>query len=285
MHVLSLFDGISCGHAALDACGIKDVIYYASEIDPYAIAVTQKNYPDTIQLGSVTDVHASDLPKIDLMIGGSPCQGFSNAGKRKNFDDPRSRLFWEYVRILKETKPKYFLLENVCMKKEWRDAISDALGVQPIMIDAALVSPAVRRRLYWTNIPNIQQPADKGITFGDIREHGVPDGTIYYSDKAWNWIHNHEKRTGKQLRIIQDGDKMQMLEASMGKKYSSQRFFGIEDEYGVRYITVTEAERCMGLPDGYTAACSNTQRYKQLGNGWCVPVIAYLFSHLPENMK
>ena len=177
MHVLSLFDGISCGHAALDACGIKDVTYYASEIDPYAIAVTQKNYPDTIQLGSVTDVHASDLPKIDLMIGGSPCQGFSNAGKRKNFNDPRSRLFWEYVRILKEVKPTYFLLENVCMKKEWRDAISDALGVQPIMIDAALVSPAVRRRLYWTNIPNIQQPADKGITFGDIREHGVPDGT------------------------------------------------------------------------------------------------------------
>lgn len=280
MNVLSLFDGISCGHVALMRGGCSVDSYFASEIDENAIKVTQNNFPETKQLGDVQQVHATDLPKIDLLIGGSPCQGFSNAGKRKNFDDPRSRLFWEYVRILEETQPKYFLLENVVMKQEWQDVISEAVGVQPIMINSALTSAAVRKRLYWTNIPDIEQPEDYGITFGDVREHGHPNDNMYYTDKAMDWIRRHEARTGKKLRIIGNNDKMQMLEASMFKKYSAQRFFGIQDTYGLRYITPLECERCMNVPDGYTACISNTARYKALGNGWEVNTITHIFRHM-----
>lgn len=286
INVLSLFDGISCGHIALDKAGISINKYYASEIDKYAIKVTNKNYPETINLGDVTTVSGELFTeKIDLLIGGSPCQGFSQAGKMKNFDDPRSKLFWEYVRILQEVKPKYFLLENVVMKQEWQDIISEALGVKPIMIDSSLTSAATRKRLYWTNIPGVGQPEDLGITFGDIRERDVQEGSIYYTDKGLDWIRRHEKRTGKTLRIIGDSDKMQMLEASMYKKYSSQRFFGIEDTHGLRYITVTECERCMNVPDGYTDCCSNTQRYKQLGNGWEVNTITYIFRTLKNVLE
>ena len=286
INVLSLFDGISCGHIALDKAGIPINKYYASEIDKYAIKVTNKNYPETINLGDVTTVSGELFTeKIDLLIGGSPCQGFSQAGKMKNFDDPRSKLFWEYVRILQEVKPKYFLLENVVMKQEWQDIISEALGVKPIMIDSSLTSAATRKRLYWTNIPGVGQPEDLGITFGDIRERDVPEGSIYYTDKGLDWIRRHEKRTGKTLRIIGDSDKMQMLEASMYKKYSSQRFFGIEDTHGLRYITVTECERCMNVPDGYTDCCSNTQRYKQLGNGWEVNTITHIFRILKNVLE
>ena len=286
INVLSLFDGISCGHIALDKAGIPINKYYASEIDKYAIKVTNKNYPETINLGDVTTVSGELFTeKIDLLIGGSPCQGFSQAGKMKNFDDPRSKLFWEYVRILQEVKPKYFLLENVVMKQEWQDIISEALGVKPIMIDSSLTSAATRKRLYWTNIPGVGQPEDLGITFGDIRERDVQEGSIYYTDKGLDWIRRHEKRTGKTLRIIGDSDKMQMLEASMYKKYSSQRFFGIEDTHGLRYITVTECERCMNVPDGYTDCCSNTQRYKQLGNGWEVNTITHIFRTLKNVLE
>ena len=286
INVLSLFDGISCGHIALDKAGIPINKYYASEIDKYAIKVTNKNYPETINLGDVTTVSGELFTeKIDLLIGGSPCQGFSQAGKMKNFDDPRSKLFWEYVRILQEVKPKYFLLENVVMKQEWQDIISEALGVKPIMIDSSLTSAATRKRLYWTNIPGVGQPEDLGITFGDIRERDVQEGSIYYTDKGIDWIRRHEKRTGKTLRIIGDSDKMQMLEASMYKKYSSQRFFGIDDTHGLRYITVTECERCMNVPDGYTDCCSNTQRYKQLGNGWEVNTITHIFRILKNVLE
>ena len=286
INILSLFDGISCGHIALDKAGIPINKYYASEIDKYAIKVTNKNYPETINLGDVTTVSGELFTeKIDLLIGGSPCQGFSQAGKMKNFDDPRSKLFWEYVRILQEIKPKYFLLENVVMKQEWQDIISEALGVKPIMIDSSLTSAATRKRLYWTNIPGVGQPEDLGITFGDIRERDVLQSSIYYTDKGIDWIRRHEKRTGKTLRIIGDSDKMQMLEASMYKKYSSQRFFGIEDTHGLRYITVTECERCMNVPDGYTDCCSNTQRYKQLGNGWEVNTITHIFRILKNVLE
>ena len=289
---MSLFDGISCGRVALEKAGKQIETYFASEIDKYSEKVAKMNYPDTVEIGDVTKVSYIDgilytgngnyeVPKIDMVIGGSPCQGFSNAGKKKNFDDPRSRLFWEYVRILDEVKPTWFLLENVVMKKEWSDIITEALGVSPVMIDSALVSAAHRRRLYWTNISEqIGQPADKGITFGDIRERNVPEGTIYYSQNGLAWIKRQEERTGKKLRIIGDKDKMQMLEASMYKKDSSQRFFGIEDTYGIRYITVRECERCMGLPDGYTSVVSNTQAYKQLGNGWNVDTIVHIFGYI-----
>ena len=285
MNVASLFDGISCGHVAFDRAKIPVETYVASEIDKFAIKVTQHNYPKTIQIGNVETLDYEYLRNIgiDILIGGSPCQGFSYSGKRLNFDDPRSRLFFKYVEAKNTLQPKYFLLENVVMEKWCQDIISEKLGVQPIMIDSQLVSGAIRRRLYWTNIPVTSMPEDKHITFGDIRERNVPLNNMYYSEAAMDWIHRHEQRTGKRLRIIGDNDKMQMLEASMYKKYSSQRFFAIEDTHGLRYITPLECERCQTLPDNYTACVSNTQRYKQLGNGWTVDVIAFILSFIPEH--
>jgi len=173
MNVLSLFDGMSCGQIALNRSFVNYNNYYASEIDSHAINVTQYNYPQTIQLGDVTKIKGSDLPKIDFLIGGSPCQGFSQAGNRLNFDDPRSKLFFDFVRILKETNPKYFLLENVKMKKEYEDTITSYMGVEPISINSNLVSAQNRKRLYWTNIPMVDQPKDKGIVLKDIVEDGL----------------------------------------------------------------------------------------------------------------
>lgn len=211
MNVLSLFDGISAGQVALERSGIKVDNYFASEIDKYAIKVTMKNYPNTIQLGSVLSLDYSAMPKIDLLIGGSPCQGFSVAGKKLNFDDPRSKLFFEYVKALRTLKPKYFLLENVMMKQEWQDIISDHVGVQPIKINSSLVSGAVRNRLYWTNIPNIIQPEDKKIIIWDILEDGKKGFPILRSnghyvlhpEKAncidanyWKGLDEHRQRTG-----------------------------------------------------------------------------------------
>lgn len=152
INVLSLFDGISSGQIALERQGIEVENYFASEIDKYAMQITLANYPNTKQIGDVKNVTAEQLPKIDLLIGGSPCQGFSFAGKQLNFDDPRSKLFFEFVRLKNELQPKYFLLENVKMKKEWQDIISEALGVQPIEICSSLFSAQQRKRLYWTNI-------------------------------------------------------------------------------------------------------------------------------------
>ena len=198
MNVLSLFDGMSCGQQALDRLGVKVDNYYASEIDKYAIKITQKNYPDTIQLGDVRDVKGADLPDIDLILCGSPCQGFSFAGQQLAFDDPRSALFFEFIRILKECKPKYFLLENVRMKKEYIDIITDQVSecypkegsfvqalpfgalnfvkkIEPVLINSSLVSAQNRQRLYWTNIPNVTQPVDRGIALRDVLEDTVED--------------------------------------------------------------------------------------------------------------
>ena len=173
INVLSLFDGMSCGQIALDKLGIEVNKYFASEIDKYAMQVTKHNYPNTKHIGDVTQVKGADLPNIDLLIGGSPCQGFSFAGKQLNFDDPRSKLFFEFVRLLEETKPKYFLLENVRMKKEYQDIITEYLGIEPIVINSNLVSAQNRTRYYWTNIPNITQPKDKELLLKDITEDGL----------------------------------------------------------------------------------------------------------------
>jgi DNA (cytosine-5)-methyltransferase 3A len=166
MNVLSLFDGISCGQVALQRAGIEVENYYASEVDKYAIQITQKNHPNTIQLGDATKLNG--IKDTDLLIGGSPCQGFSFAGKQLNFIDPRSRLFFEYVRLLEKVNPKHFLLENVKMKQEYQGIISRYLGVQPIEINSSLVSAQNRKRLYWTNIPGVMRPEDKGILLKDI---------------------------------------------------------------------------------------------------------------------
>ena len=167
MNILSLFDGMSCGQLALERAGIKVDNYFASEIDKYAIAVTQFNFPRTVQLGDITKWEDWSLPKIDLIIGGSPCQGFSHAGKGLNFNDPRSRLFFEFINILNALNPKYFLLENVRMKKEWVDIITNYVGIEPILINSALVSAQNRNRYYWTNIP-VEQPKDRHIYLKDI---------------------------------------------------------------------------------------------------------------------
>jgi len=172
MNVLSLFDGISCGQIALNRAGVDYGNYYASEIDPFAIKVTQHNFPNTVQLGNVLNIKGQNLPQIDLLIGGSPCTGFSKAGKQLNFDDPHSKLFFQYVRLLDEIKPKYFLLENVKMKKEWQDVISSYLGVEPILINSNLVSAQNRSRLYWTNIDINSTLIDKNICIKDITEDG-----------------------------------------------------------------------------------------------------------------
>jgi DNA-cytosine methyltransferase len=204
MNVLSLFDGISCGQLALERAGIRYDNYYASEIDKYAIAVTQYRYPKTIQLGDVCNVNVDDLPSIDLLIGGSPCQGFSVAGKRLAFDDPRSKLFFEFVRIMKECKPRYFLLENVRMKKEHLDIITNYMGVEPIKINSALVSAQNRVRYYWTNIPNITQPEDREIYLKDILENGDCDRLKSYCINA-----NYHK--GTSLKTYQTKCKRQLV--------------------------------------------------------------------------
>lgn len=244
MNVLSLFDGMSCGRLALDRSGIKIDSYYASEIDKYAIKVAKHNYPDTIHLGDVTQIKVPDLPKIDLLIGGSPCQGFSFAGKQLNFDDPRSKLFFEYVRLLKETNPTYFLLENVKMKKEFQDVISEHLGVQPIEIDSALVSAQRRKRLYWTNIPNVTQPADKGILLKDIvhenaDQHALSTGEIgYMLRSSGNWSPNKGNRLEHYLNY---GDKKHnTLTAVFNKGVPYNAFFDTLTEYIVPFDKTLE---------------------------------------------
>ena len=287
INVLSLFDGISCGHIALDKAGIPINKYYASEIDKYAIKVTNKNYPETINLGDVTTVSGELFTeKIDLLIGGSPCQGFSQAGKMKNFDDPRSKLFWEYVRILQEVKPKYFLLENVVMKQEWQDIISEALGVKPIMIDSSLTSAATRKRLYWTNIPIDMNyiPSDK--VFSDIEyehDYKIVDISKYKDtvkanndNTCWKWDTSGKGYYSQQSRARSKDIKMNTLPASGGDK--NNIYLG---NYTYRKLHPVEAERLQTLPDNYTNCIkSNVKRIGLCGNGWTVDVIAWIFSGL-----
>lgn len=193
MNILSLFDGTSAGRLAAERAGLPIKKYYASEIDKYAIAVSKKNYPDIIHLGNVEDYQEWDIDfsEIDLLLGGSPCQGFSIAGKQLNFEDPRSKLFFEYVEILKKIREKnpnvLFLLENVRMKKEFQNIISEHLGVEPIEINSNLVSAQNRKRLYWTNIPNIKQPEDKGIMLKDI-VHEKADIDFAVSETWCKWF-------------------------------------------------------------------------------------------------
>jgi site-specific DNA-cytosine methylase len=275
MNVLSLFDGMSCGQIALDKLGIKVDNYFASEIDKYAISITQKNYPNTKQIGSVTEVKGVDLPKIDLLIGGSPCQGFSTAGNELNFEDPRSKLFFEYVRMLKECNPKHFLLENVGMKKEFRDIISKYLGVEPIHINSSKLTGQNRPRFYWTNIPNIKQPIDRLINVGDvlnIKDVKIGQPQPYprnYKSLGLKRFERMEFRTdGKSNAIITNSTKNQ-----------------IETESGYRKLTPTECEKLQTVPHNYTEGVSNTQRYNMLGNGWTVDVIAHIFKGLSKQTE
>ena len=429
LNVLSLFDGMSCGQQALERCGIEVENYYASEIDKYAIQVTMANYPNTIQLGSVVGVDGYKLPKIDLLIGGSPCQSFSFAGKRKGMAtkceteiltlehylelkaegyefEGQSYLFWEYMRLLNECKPKYFLLENVEMGEKWEKVLSKAIGVNGIHINSALVSAQNRKRIYWTNIgmqPGglfgdlesiIQQPKDKGILLKDILESEV-DEKYFLSEKAIEYLNrdslgkyssrlafmnyedkskstcvtaNHSKgipynmvtchntmpRSGnpKQggtghlsrndgktycldtgntnaVEIVamrgrgEKGNIEQQLETNGTNKSNSlttvqkdnlvmqlnpstesggkqpYQHNRVYDENGIspcldtdsarksvltnnriRRLTPIECERLQTVKDNYTNHVSDSQRYKMLGNGWTISVIAHIFNYL-----
>lgn len=292
MNVLSLFDGISCGRVALERAGIDVSAYYASEIDEKAITIAQRNYPDTIQLGSVLNWREWSLPDLDLVMGGSPCQGFSTAGKRLNFDDDRSRLFFEFLFIVRELKPRWFLLENVVMDNKIQNAISLELGVQPVLIDSATVSAQSRPRLYWTNIPNVTPPADQRISLSSILE----------TEKDWKPAkicgRPINPATGKRddfagLPLVQcvevrSSDKAFCLTTlTKDSVVTSLRAGRHQDAYGSqrdrwRDFTITEYERLQTLPDGYTAGVSESARRFTIGNGWTVDVIAHILSLTTE---
>ena len=272
---------MSCGQIALNKLGIKYDNYYASEIDKFAIGITKKNYPNTIHLGDVRDVKGEDLPKIDLLFGGSPCQSFSNAGNGKGFEGS-SGIFWEYVRVLREVKPKYFMLENVKMKKEWQDIITKELGVEPIAINSSLLSGQNRPRLYWTNIPGVEVPEDKGIKLKDIleddnlvdKQHLMTPKAMIYMDGLRNgkqrWDYHKNPLDGKAACIVASFYKLSGLGVldyrTLGKP--------------CRRLTPVECERLQTVPDGYTEGVSDTHRYAMLGNGWTVDVIAHIFKNI-----
>ena len=204
MKVLSLFDGMSCGRIALDQLGIPVEKYYASEIDKYAIQVSQANYPDIEQVGDICNLDPKDYQGVDLMLAGSPCQGFSFAGKQLAFDDPRSALFFEFIRLLKAIKPKYFLLENVRMKKEFLQVISQQVsecypeitfGIEPIFINSSLVSAQSRQRYYWTNIPGIKQPEDRGIVLRDILETETDERPVKDTERNQRHYKNEDQKS------------------------------------------------------------------------------------------
>lgn len=279
LNVLSLFDGISCGQVALNRTGIKIGNYYASEIDKFAISIATKNFKGIKHIGCVKNVNSSNLPGIDILIGGSPCQGFSFSGKQLNFNDERSRLFFEFARILKDISPKYFILENVCMKKEYQQVISEILGVDPICINSSLVSAQSRKRLYWTNIPQVSQPKDRNMKLADILEQSPQDPVIMSHGTIERF-----KRYGVKLMSGKE-DKAKCLSAmeyvKNGKQGNYLEFFH-EGVMRYRKLTPIECERLQTLPDDYTYGKSNTQRYKALGNAWTVEVITHIINCIPR---
>lgn len=300
MNVLSLFDGMSCGQIALNRANIQYNNYFASEIDKNAIKVTQHHYPNTVQLGDVTKIEFM-ASKIDLLIGGSPCQGFSFAGKQLNFDDSRSKLFFEFVRLIDQCKPKYFLLENVVMKKEYEDVITKYLGVEPIKINSSLVSAQNRVRLYWTNIPNVKEPEDRNISLSDILEDDsiINPGAIRGRrlNKA-TIIGRRLNPDGKRKDYDKDIPITQCLEVRATNTNKSNCLTTVDkdnvlttmpigrhpnafkDKLPFRYYTLKEYERLQTIPENYTSVVSTSQAKKMIGNAWTVDVIAHIFSHI-----
>lgn len=333
MRVLSLFDGISCGQVALERAGIPVEVYYASEIDKYAIQVTQKNYPNTIQLGDVTKIDFTQfIGKIDLLIGGSPCQDLSIAGTRKGLGGERSGLFYEFVEALEIIKPKYFLLENnVGMPQEAYEEISRLMGCYPVEINSALVSAQNRKRYYWTNIGDknynlfgfptcaIPQPENKGLVIKDVLEQNV-DKKYYLSKKRLEQfkpviskciigevtggqkglIYNIDNKVGALCATDYKQSKLVFL-GYINKNHQDTRVYDINFKNptlgarcgsscfiltdNIRRLTPLEYERLQTLPDNYTDNVSNNQRYKAIGNGWTVDVIAHIFKHILDTTK
>ena len=278
MNVLSLFDGMSCGQIALNKLGIKYDNYFASEIDKYAVQVTQKNYPNTKQIGSVTEVKGEDLPKIDLLIGGSPCQSFSTLGDGSGLNG-KSGLFFEYVRLLKETNPKYFLLENVMMKKEYQDVISKCLGVEPIMINSKHYTGQNRKRLYWTNIPNINK-CEKKVVNGVLWDISFwseikPTPFVLNKIKEMNLTsvflnpYNKSNLTSTFPNLTAQGNSQ--TKSSSVIRYENNKFYMANLKYW---------SHLQGVDYNYLENLSESQGKTLLGNGWTVDVIAHIFKGL-----
>lgn len=313
MNVLSLFDGISCGLVALERAGIKVDRYYASEIDKNAIAISQKNHDGIIQLGDITKWQKWDVPwaEIDLIIGGSPCQGFSRAGKCLNFSDPRSRLFFVFVDILnmvKKANPNVkFLLENVKMKSAWRDVISEYLGVQPIEINSNCVSAQNRLRTYWTNIPTDGKPKDGGVRLLDVLEVTpvtsdfiAHQGLLFSPDISENsrnlvTVVDGEIRVSQPVKcgyiVAKNGDGINLSFPSSKSRRGrviNQKSSTVDcacnicvlQDGVIRRFSIRELERLQTLPDGYTEGFSDGIARKAIGNAWTVDVIAQIFTNI-----
>lgn len=310
MKILSLFNGISCGREAAKRAGIKVDRYVSCEIEESANQIAQKNWPNDEYLGDVKTIDFRQYGDFDLIIGGSPCQGFSRQGKCLNFEDPRSALFFEYVRVLKEireTNPNVlFLLENVCMKKEWEKVISSYLEVEPIEINSKLVSAQNRPRMYWTNIPGVAQPKDKGIKLKSILEevdttHFIAhEGLLFDPTLSENSI-NLVYKAGDEVRVKQavskgyivaeDGDGVNLsfpTSKSRRGRVIKQKSSTIDCVCNlsvytngvIRRFTTTELEKLQTLPIGYTEGIDNKARIKAIGNGWTVDVIAHILSYI-----
>jgi len=302
-NVVSYFDGISCGQVALNKANIEVDNYFAYEIDKHAIKVTQKNHPNTKQMGSVVDADLSIIPKGEtLLIGGSPCQGFSFSGNQLNFEDPRSKLFFEFVKALKELKPKYWLLENVVMKQEYQDVISQHLGVEPVKYNSSLTSAQNRVRLYWANF-DITEPTDQGIKLEDVLEHTEMIGPSAIRGRRLNKATISGRRLAKRGKR-QDYDKTvpitQCLEVRATNRDKSNCLTTVAKdtvlttmEIGrhpdafnrkLPYRNYTKIERCrlMNLPDNYCDEISLNQTIKATGNGWEVGMITHIFKGMSE---
>ena len=315
MNILSLFDGCSGARLALSKASIKVNRYYSSEIDKYALEVANANFPEDskYRLGDITKIKGADLPKIDIIIGGSPCQGFSFAGNQLNFKHSESKLFFEFIRLLKEIKPKYFLLENVLMKKEYQNVISCELAkiyptsdvlfgtgkVEPIMINSAKLSAQSRKRLYWANFP-IKQPKNTGVYIKDILENNIIDKKLKYINRKI--INKKLKNVPIQIGKIKDGgfemnnrvylDQGKSPTITTGSSSNKEVKIGIyketnswqENHHNIfwRKITPLEAERLQTLPDNYTDHVSKSQRYKMIGNGFTINVISHILSNISE---
>ncbi len=276
INILSLFDGISCGQIALNKAKLKIHNYFASEIDKYAIQVTQSNYPNTIQLGTVENINVTNLPKIDLLLGGSPCQSFSKLGLQNGLEG-KSGLFHQYVRLLREIKPAHFLFENVPMKKEWRDYISFMLGVEPILINSALFSGQTRNRLYWTNILVDTLPSEGYVSLSSILEEKVEDKYLATQARL-NWLNGPSGQQSIRKRYTAiDPEKALCLIARSDGSWNGNY---VTQGGKIRKLTPKEYERLQTVPDDYTQCVSNLRRYELLGNAWTVDVIAHLLRRL-----
>ena len=291
INVLSLFDGISCGQIALERSGISVNNYFASEIDKWAIIITQKNYPETVQLGDITLINnrvLKGLPKIDLIIGGSPCQDISNLNKKQDgLQGAKSSLFFHYLRILKWIKKNNnpnvkFLLENVRGKKESKDEISKLLGVESVLINSSLVSGQSRNRLYWTDIrEDIQQPNDKGIFLQDVLEKNTLDEYVI-KDGRLKWINseNGQRCFKKQLCTL-DGNKSGKAQCLTVRSEPGWNSNYVTSETGrIRKLTEIEYERLQTIPDNYTLGVPSIKRYMAIGNSWTVDIIVHILSYL-----